>query len=82
MAATTVTSKGQVTIPKRIRVKLGIRPGDRVLFLEGADGRVVIEAESVDIRTLRGALRHEGPAVSLEEMDEAVRRGAARSGAR
>jgi AbrB family looped-hinge helix DNA binding protein len=41
--ATTVTSKGQVTIPKSVRDHLGIRPGSRVDFRQAADGRIVIE---------------------------------------
>ncbi len=36
-----VSEKGQVTIPKEIRSRLGIRAGDRVLFLV-EDGRVVL----------------------------------------
>ena len=40
--ATTVTSKGQVTIPKRVRDLLGIEPGGLVDFERGADGRVVL----------------------------------------
>lgn len=37
-----VTSKGQVTIPKRVREVLGIRPGSRVDFALTADRRVVL----------------------------------------
>lgn len=40
--ATTVTSKGQVTIPKRVRDLLGIRPGSRVEFERAPDGRIVL----------------------------------------
>jgi len=40
--ATTVTSKGQVTIPKPVRDRLGIRPGSAVDFRMDADGRVVL----------------------------------------
>jgi len=79
VSATTVTSKGQVTIPKYIREILGIQPGDRVLFFEAEDGRIVVEPETVDVRTLRGLLRHEGPPVSVEEMEEAIARGASAS---
>ena len=39
-----VTSKGQVTIPKKVREFLGIRPGTAVEFEPIADGRVVIVA--------------------------------------
>lgn len=40
--ATTVTSKGQVTIPKPVRDRLGIEPGSRVEFELAPDGRVVL----------------------------------------
>lgn len=41
--ATTVTSKGQVTIPKPVRDRLGIEPGNAVEFRLEADGRIVLE---------------------------------------
>ncbi len=40
--ATAVTSKGQITIPKAIRDRLGIRPGNAVDFELASDGRVVL----------------------------------------
>lgn len=40
--STTVTSKGQVTIPKRVRDLLGIRPGSRLDFQRADDGRIVL----------------------------------------
>jgi AbrB family looped-hinge helix DNA binding protein len=40
--ATRVTSKGQVTVPKRVRTLLGIGPGSSVEFELAADGRVVM----------------------------------------
>ena len=79
MQATTVTSKGQVTIPKAIRDVLGLRPGDLVSFFQADDGRVVLRAETLDVRSLKGLLKHDGPVVSLEEMDDAVRDGAVAS---
>ena len=39
---TTVTSKGQVTIPKRVRDRLSIKPGSVVEFELSPDGRVVL----------------------------------------
>lgn len=36
-----VTSKGQITIPREIRKKLGLKPGDKVLFVE-EDGRITV----------------------------------------
>jgi AbrB family looped-hinge helix DNA binding protein len=40
--ATTVTSKGQVTIPKAVRDLLGLKPGNSVAFELAEDGRVVL----------------------------------------
>lgn len=74
MPTATVTSKGQITIPKVIRDLLGVKAGDRLVFVRRPAGDVVVEAESVDVRSLRGMLKHKGPAVSVEEMDEAIGR--------
>jgi AbrB family looped-hinge helix DNA binding protein len=41
--ATTVTSKGQVTIPKPVRDHLGIGPGSQVTFRRAPDGSIIIE---------------------------------------
>jgi AbrB family looped-hinge helix DNA binding protein len=38
MSASKLTSKGQITIPKPVRDRLGLRPGDMVEFVECADG--------------------------------------------
>ena len=40
--ATTVTAKGQVTIPKPVRDRLGIKPGNAVAFELAQDGRIVL----------------------------------------
>lgn len=44
--STTVTSKGQVTIPKKVREHLGIGPGTSVDFLPVPDGRVMLVKKS------------------------------------
>lgn len=43
--ATTVTVKGQVTLPKAVRQAAGIRPGDRVVVRARPEGGVVVERE-------------------------------------
>jgi len=69
--ATTVTSKGQVTIPKPVRDHLGIAPGSRVAFRRAADGSIVMEkADGTDrppsrIASLRG---HAGRGMSTDEI--------------
>lgn len=73
MPASTLTSKGQLTLPKTIREQLGLRAGDRVEFRVTGNGQVVVEAATVDLRELRGALKTPGLRASVEEMEEAVR---------
>jgi AbrB family looped-hinge helix DNA binding protein len=41
MPRSTVTSKGQVTIPQSIRTRLGLHTGDVIEFVEGPDGAIL-----------------------------------------
>jgi AbrB family looped-hinge helix DNA binding protein len=77
MSSTTVTSKGQVTIPKAVRDELGLRAGDRIAFRILDDGTVVVEPETVDLLSLQGILKPERRGVSIDDMSEAIRQGAA-----
>jgi antitoxin PrlF len=51
--ATTVTTKGQVTIPKEVRDLLGIIPGSSVTFEVADDGRVLLSKAGSRARTTR-----------------------------
>jgi AbrB family looped-hinge helix DNA binding protein len=76
MPVATLTSKGQLTLPKKIRELLRVEPGDSVDFVIGADGEIRLRAGDVDVRALRGLLHKPGrKPVTLEEMDEAIARG-------
>jgi AbrB family looped-hinge helix DNA binding protein len=77
MASATITSKGQITLPKPIRERLRVKPGDRVTFREHADGTVTVEANTLDLRDLRGSVRPRARGVSIQDMAEAIRQGAA-----
>ena len=71
----TITAKGQTTIPKPIRQHLKLKTGDRIKYFVRPDGSVVL-LPKVPITALRGILRWEGRPVTLEEMDEAIAAGA------
>lgn len=55
----TVTTKGQVTIPKPIRDALGIRPNDRIAFIR--EGERVLLQPIRTLKTFRGAVKAKGP---------------------
>jgi AbrB family looped-hinge helix DNA binding protein len=66
---TTLTSKGQTTIPKEIRDELGIRPGDRMTFTLLPDGTVIMRVKNRPLAEAAGLLHREGEtAVPVEQM--------------
>lgn len=77
MLESTMTRKGQVTIPKAIRDRLGVKEGEKVLFVM-RDEEVVLKVVKGTILDLRGSV---GPSVRLEIFDK-VRQSVKRTIAR
>ena len=71
--STTVTSKGQVTIPKPVRDLLGITPGMAVEFNLDADGRVVLTCADRKQRPARRFARLRGVAGKGMSTDQIMR---------
>jgi len=71
MRTTTMTRKGQVTIPTEIRQALGLVEGDRLEVQLEANTVCLRRAESVIARTA-GIFAHSGPARSAEKLREAA----------
>lgn len=59
-AEAALTSKGQTTIPKEIRDRLGVQPGDRLTFTLMPDGTVRLRAKNKSVLALAGRLRRKG----------------------
>ena len=72
MTTATITSKGQVTIPKDVRARLGIEAGDRVEFVEIQDGVFQIVAATQDVQVLKGIVPKPKKPVTIEEMNQAI----------
>jgi AbrB family looped-hinge helix DNA binding protein len=71
----TITIKGQATIPKAVRDHLHVKPGDRIKFFIHPDGTVVM-LPKIPITALKGIVKsRRKAAVTLEEMDEAIAAG-------
>lgn len=76
MIKSTVSSKGQITIPLEIRNFLKIQRADKVVFTPLEDGTVLISNEKKDASALFGMLKHRKlqKAATLSQMDEAIRK--------
>lgn len=74
MPISTLTSKGQVTIPKAIRERLGLSEGDTLEFSVDNKGRIVARPSPRE-KGLCGVLRDFAPrrAVTVDEMNAAIR---------
>jgi antitoxin PrlF len=57
MADSTITSKGQTTVPSDIREFLGATPGVRLVWLKSPDGSVIVRAKSRTIADVAGLLK-------------------------
>lgn len=77
MPSATITSKGQVTIPKEIRDYLKLKDGSKVDFVIDEKGEVKVIPLNIPVEALSGILHRPGmKAASLEEMEAAIQEGA------
>jgi len=74
MATATITSKGQITLPKEVREALGVGTGDRVEFVAEPDGVYRVIAATRDIKQLKGLVPKPLTPVTVEAMKRAVAR--------
>jgi AbrB family looped-hinge helix DNA binding protein len=73
MATATITSKGQITVPKSVRTRLGLEPGHRVEFVE-TDAGFLVKPATKDIRSLKGILPKPRRPVTVETMNRSLAR--------
>ena len=73
MAIATLTSKGQTTVPREIRVGLNLEPGDQLHFTLLSNGTVLMLAKKHTVAALAGLLHAPGrKPVTLAQMNDAV----------
>jgi antitoxin PrlF len=76
----TITSKGQVTIPKAVRELLHLHSGDKVDFVVSEKGEAIMRPVAKSAREVFGLLAKKGQARrSVQEMDDAVRKAMSRA---
>ena len=72
MPTATMTSKGQITIPIKVRKALGLKPGVRIDFYEVEDGEYAFRPKTGSIMEMRGCLPKPDHPMSIEEMHQAI----------
>ena len=79
MATSTLTRKGQTTIPKAVRERLGLKPGDAIEFVEAGEHAVLMRPlKTSTLGELFAIVPPIRRGVTLEEMQEAIELGATR----
>jgi antitoxin PrlF len=72
----TLSSKGQATIPKAVRERLQIKPGDRFKFFFHPDGVMILPR--IATKRLKGSVPRLAQPAFQEEIDRAIEAGATR----
>jgi antitoxin PrlF len=73
VATAMTTSKGQITIPKSVRMKLKLAAGHRVEFIE-TDAGFLVKPATRDIRSIKRILPQPRRAVSIDDMNRGISR--------
>jgi AbrB family looped-hinge helix DNA binding protein len=80
MPTATLTSKGQVTIPAEVRSELHLDTGDRIEFVRNQEtGRYEVIPATVPVQALKGIIPKPKKPVSIQDMNEAIRKRSAYS---
>ena len=70
MSESTITAKGQTTVPRQVREQLGAGPGTRLVWHVMPDGSLIVRAKTLSILDLAGSLKApKGKRVSIEDMN-------------
>jgi len=72
MEVAKITSRGQITIPIDIRKKLGVREGDKVVFIEDRNRIVVANAAKIAFANLRAGFEGEAARLGIEDERDVV----------
>jgi AbrB family looped-hinge helix DNA binding protein len=76
MATAMITTKGQTTIPKSVRDRLHLKPGDRVEFVVRDDGTALMVPATLSLAQLKASIPPPPRSLTLDEMNEAIARHA------
>ncbi len=72
---TTISTKGQVVLPKAVRDRLNLRPGTKIVIEDTPDGVLLKRAPlfpPTKLEDVVGMLKYDGPPMTIEDMDAAI----------
>lgn len=70
MSESTITAKGQTTVPQQVRERIGAGPGTRLVWHVMPDGRLIVRAKTHSVLDLAGSLKApKGKRVKIEDMN-------------
>lgn len=78
MPAVTVDQKRRLILPEEVVTSLGLESGDRVALTVRSDGVVEMRPETVDLLSLCGTIKPKVRGVSVEQMNDAIRKAASK----
>ena len=73
MEVAKVTSKGQVTIPRDIRVKMDLKKGDKILFFEENGKYFLQNSASIALKKIQDIMKGEAEKVGFNDPDDVVK---------
>ncbi len=68
----TLTTKGQITLPKALRAALHLKSGDKIIFEVLENGGYILKPKTQDVRVLKGCISYKGMPKSIEDMQGAI----------
>lgn len=72
MASARVNSKGEITLPKSVLERLGVKAGGQVEFVEYGQGVVLLRSIEHGIRALKGIVPKPAKSISVVTMNQAI----------
>jgi AbrB family looped-hinge helix DNA binding protein len=70
MAESTITAKGQTTVPADIRAVMHAKPGTRLVWSAMPDGPIIVRAKTQSIRDMAGMLKApKGKHIAIDDMN-------------
>ena len=71
---TTLTTKGQITLPKGLRDAMHLKSGDKIVFEEVGDNQYILRPKTLDVRLLKGIAAYQGEPKTIEDMEAAIQK--------